>query len=102
MRITRLVAGTVTAGLLGLAPIAIAAPSQATDNLTTTTAATPSATAARRTATTSTSSVDLASSDGYSRRYRRHRHPLRAWRPAPPRGSRSPPPTHSGYVASTT
>ena len=36
MRITRLVAGAVTAGLLGLPPIAVAAPSQATDNLTTT------------------------------------------------------------------
>lgn len=45
MRITRLVAGTVTAGLLGLTPIAVAAPSQATDNLTTTTTATPSETA---------------------------------------------------------
>lgn len=44
MRITRLVAGTVTAGLLGLTPIAIAAPSQATENLTTTTTATPSET----------------------------------------------------------
>ncbi|MDR7252443.1 hypothetical protein J2X46_001419 [Nocardioides sp. BE266] len=36
MRTTRLIAGTVTAGLLGLAPIAVAAPSHATDNLTTT------------------------------------------------------------------
>ena len=44
MRITRLVAGSVTAGLLGLAPIAVAAPSHATENLTTTTAATPSET----------------------------------------------------------
>ncbi|WP_210649084.1 hypothetical protein [Nocardioides sp. SYSU D00065] len=44
MRINRLVAGTVTAGLLGLTPIAIAAPSHATENLTTTTVATPSAT----------------------------------------------------------
>src|SRR5690348_8204717 len=35
MRITRLVAYTVTAGLAGITPIAIAAPSQATDNLTT-------------------------------------------------------------------
>lgn len=41
MRITRLVAGTVTAGLLGLTPIAIAAPSQAADNWTTTTTASP-------------------------------------------------------------
>lgn len=44
MRINRLVAGTVTAGLLGLTPIAIAAPSHATENLTTTTVATPSET----------------------------------------------------------
>jgi hypothetical protein len=43
MRTTRLIAGTVTAGLLGLAPIAIAAPSQAADTWTTTTVATPSA-----------------------------------------------------------
>ena len=41
MRITRLVAGTVTAGLLGLTPIAIAAPSQAAETWTTTTVATP-------------------------------------------------------------
>ena len=44
MRITRLVAGTVTAGLLGLTPIAIAAPSQAAVTLSTTTVATPSET----------------------------------------------------------
>ena len=44
MRTTRLVAGTVTAGLLGLTPIAIAAPSQATATYTTTTTATPSET----------------------------------------------------------
>ena len=43
MRITRLIAGTVTAGLLGLTPIAIAAPSQAADTWTTTIVATPSA-----------------------------------------------------------
>jgi hypothetical protein len=41
MRITRLVAGTVTAGLLGLTPVAIASPSQAADTWTTTTIATP-------------------------------------------------------------
>lgn len=41
MHITRLVAGTVTAGLLGLTPIAVAAPSQAADTWTTTTVATP-------------------------------------------------------------
>ncbi len=37
MRFTRLIAGLTTAGLLGLAPVAISAPAQATDNLTTTT-----------------------------------------------------------------
>lgn len=37
MRTTRLIAGTVSAALLGLAPITIASPSSATDNLTTTT-----------------------------------------------------------------
>ena len=41
MRITRLVTFTVTAGLVGLTPIAIAAPSQAADNWTTTTTAAP-------------------------------------------------------------
>jgi hypothetical protein len=42
MRTTRLIVGTVSAGLLGLAPIAIAAPSQAADTWTTTTTASPS------------------------------------------------------------
>ena len=42
MRTTRLIAGTVSAGLLGLTPIAIAAPSQAADTWSTTTTATPS------------------------------------------------------------
>ncbi|WP_210438678.1 hypothetical protein [Nocardioides xinjiangensis] len=37
MRITRLIAGTVSAGLLGITPIALAAPSSATDNLISTT-----------------------------------------------------------------
>ena len=41
MRITRLVTFTVTAGLVGLTPIAVAAPSQAADNWTTTTTAAP-------------------------------------------------------------
>ena len=44
MRITRFVAGSVTAGLLGLTPIAIAAPSQAAATYTTTAVATPDAT----------------------------------------------------------
>ncbi len=44
MRITRLVAGSVTAGLLGLTPIAVAAPSQATVVVATATVATPSET----------------------------------------------------------
>ena len=36
MRITRLIAGAVSVGLLGLAPVALSAPAQATENLTTT------------------------------------------------------------------
>ena len=65
MRITRLVAGTVTAGLLGLTPIAIAAPSQATDTWTTTTTATPSATQVEY-GDDIYVTVDVPSSDGYS------------------------------------
>ena len=65
MRITRLVAGTVTAGLLGLTPIAIAAPSQAADTWTTTTVATPSATKLEYGEDLYVS-VDISSSDGYS------------------------------------
>ncbi|UUZ60397.1 hypothetical protein [Nocardioides sp. B-3] len=42
MRTSRLIVGTITAGLLGLTPVAIAAPSQATETLATTTVAAPS------------------------------------------------------------
>ena len=65
MRTTRLIAGTVSAGLLGLAPIAIAAPGQAADTWTTTTVATPSA-AQVEYGDDLYISVDLSSSDGYS------------------------------------
>lgn len=65
MRTTRLIAGTVSAGLLGLTPIAIAAPSQAADTWTTTIVATPSA-AQVEYGDDFYVSVDLASSDGYS------------------------------------
>ena len=65
MRTTRLIAGTVSAGLLGLAPIAIAAPSQAADTWTTTIAATPSATSVEY-GDDMYISVDLNSSDGYA------------------------------------
>ncbi len=65
MRITRLVAGTVTAGLLGLTPIAIAAPSQAADSWTTTTTAVPSETRLDY-GDKFYVSVDISSSDGYS------------------------------------
>lgn len=64
MRITRLVAGTVTAGLLGLTPIAIAAPSQASDTWTTTTVATPSATRFEFGETLDVT-IDVDGSDGY-------------------------------------
>lgn len=40
--IKRIIAGTVTAGLLGLTPLAVSAPASATDNLTTVTVASPS------------------------------------------------------------
>jgi hypothetical protein len=65
MRITRFVAGTVSAGLLGLTPIAVAAPSQAADTWTTTTTAAPSSTAVTY-GDELYISVDVASSDGYS------------------------------------
>ncbi len=65
MRITRLVAGTVTAGLLGITPIAISAPAQATEILSTTTTATPSATALEY-GDDFYIAVDVPSSDGYS------------------------------------
>lgn len=65
MRTTRLIAGTVSAGLLGLTPLAVAAPSQAADNWTTVTTATPSA-AAVKYGDDIYISVDIASSDGYS------------------------------------
>jgi hypothetical protein len=65
MRTTRLIAGTVTAGLLGLTPIAIAAPSQAADSWTTSIVATPSA-AELEYGDDFYISVDLSSSDGYS------------------------------------
>jgi hypothetical protein len=42
MRFTRIIAGTITAGLVGLVPVSISSPASATDNLTTTTTATPS------------------------------------------------------------
>lgn len=68
MNITRLVAGAVSAGLLGLAPVAIAAPSQATDNLTVAVTATPSATAVKY-GDDFYVSVALAASDGGSVSY---------------------------------
>jgi hypothetical protein len=68
MRTTRLIAGTVTAGLLGLTPIAIAAPSQASDNLTTTTTAAPSETTVEY-GDDIYVSVDVDASDGYSASY---------------------------------
>ena len=68
MRFSRLAAGTVSAALLGLTPIAIAAPSHATDNLTTTTVATPSATEVVFGDKISTISVDIDASDGFGAR----------------------------------
>lgn len=44
MRFSRIITGVVTAGLVGLVPVAISSPASATDNLTTATTATPSET----------------------------------------------------------
>lgn len=65
MRTTRLIAGAVSAGLLGLTPIAIAAPSQAADTWTTATTATPSTDKVVYGGDLYIT-VDLTSSDGYA------------------------------------
>ena len=65
MRTTRLIAGTVSAALLGLTPIAIAAPSQAADNLTTVTTASADKTAVAY-GDPIYISVDVQGSDGLS------------------------------------
>ena len=65
MHFTRLVAGTVTAGLLGLTPLAVSAPANATDTWSTTTTATPYETRVVFGDTVDIN-VDISSSDGYS------------------------------------
>lgn len=65
MRINRLVTGTLSVALLGLTPIALAAPSQATEVLSTATTATPSATAVKF-GEDFYITVDVPSSDGSS------------------------------------
>lgn len=63
--IKRIIAGTVTAGLLGVTPLAVSAPAQAADNWTTTTVATPSTNGVVY-GDDLYVSVDISSSDGYS------------------------------------
>ena len=65
MRITRLVAGSVTAGLLGLTPIAIATPSQAATTYTTSVVASPTETQVVYGETLSVD-VDVDSSEGFA------------------------------------
>lgn len=66
MRFTRLIAGLTTAGLLGLAPVAISSPAQATDNLTTATTVTTYSTLPITYGDKITLSPDVAASDGGS------------------------------------
>ncbi|RYC09636.1 hypothetical protein [Nocardioides zhouii] len=65
MRITRLVAGSVTAGLIGLTPIAIAAPTQAAVTYTTSAVAAPSETRVVY-GDALTVDVDIDSSQGFA------------------------------------
>ena len=66
MRFTRLIAGLTTAGLLGLAPVAISSPAQATDNLTTPSTVATYSTLPITSGDTITLSSDVAASDGGS------------------------------------
>ena len=66
MRFTRLIAGLTTAGLLGLAPVAISSPAQATDNLTTTSTVATYSTLPITAGDKITLSSDVAASDGGS------------------------------------
>ncbi len=66
MRFTRIITGTVTAGLVGLVPIAVGSPASATDNLTTTTTISTSSEVPITYGDDITLSADVAASDGAS------------------------------------
>ena len=66
MRFTRLIAGLTTAGLLGLAPVAISSPAEATENLTTTSTVSTYSTLPITVGEKITLRSDVAASDGGS------------------------------------
>jgi hypothetical protein len=66
MRFTRFITGTITAGLVGLMPVAVASPAHATDNLTTTTTISTYSDVPITYGDDITLSADVAASDGYS------------------------------------
>lgn len=66
MRFTRIIAGTITAGLVGLVPVAVSSPASATENLTTTTTVSTYSTLPITYGDDITLSADVAASDGSS------------------------------------
>lgn len=66
MRFTRIIAGTITAGLVGLVPVAVSSPASATDNLTTTTTVSSYTEVPITYGDDITLSADVAASDGAS------------------------------------
>lgn len=66
MRFTRIIAGTITAGLVGLVPVAVSSPASATDNLTTATTVTSYSEVPITYGDEITLSADVAASDGAS------------------------------------
>jgi hypothetical protein len=66
MRFTRIIAGTITAGLVGLVPVAVSSPASATDNLTTTTTISTYEEVPITYGDEITLSADVAASDGAS------------------------------------
>ena len=66
MRFTRIIAGTITAGLVGLVPVAVSSPASATENLTTTTTVSTYTEVPITYGEDITLSADVAASDGAS------------------------------------
>jgi hypothetical protein len=66
MRFTRIIAGTITAGLVGLVPVAVSSPANATDNLTTTTTVSTYSEVPITYGDDITLTADVAASDGAS------------------------------------
>ena len=66
MRFTRIIAGTITAGLVGLVPVAVSSPANASDNLTTTTTVSTYSEVPITYGDEITLTADVAASDGAS------------------------------------